>query len=226
MKMKTSATAILLGSLLLATLPAHADENDSRFAVSGGVGTMGGAIELKLLANDYLTVRGGGNIFTYDTDVDVDDINYNAELDFSGAGVFADLHPFKNSFVLSGGAFFGEKVIDIETSPDRNVEIGGAIFTPAEYGSLVGQTTFNDTSAYIGLGFDNTFLTEGAWGFSATAGAAMLGSGDVYLESQGGSLSNDPTFRQFLDQEALKIEDEIDGYEIWPVVQVGLSYKF
>ena len=58
------------------------------------------------------------------------------------------------------------------------------------------------------------------------AGAALFGSGDVTLESVGGTFSNDPVLQAQLAQEVQEIEDEIEDYELWPVVQVGLSYRF
>ena len=224
--MKTAAS--LLACLALTTLApatASADE-DGRLAVSGSIGSMGGAVELRGRLNDYVTVRGGANYFEYGTDVEVDDIDYDADLEFSGAGLFADLHPFANSFVVSGGAFFGGKEIGLETSPDESVEIGGIVFTPAEYGRLEGTTEFDDVVPYLGIGIDTSFTGSGNWGYSLMAGAAFLGSGKVTLDSVGGTLSDDPLLQQELSAEALKIQKEIEDYDVWPVVQVGLSYRF
>ncbi|MEL7113778.1 MAG: hypothetical protein AAGK93_12720, partial [Pseudomonadota bacterium] len=54
----------------------------------------------------------------------------------------------------------------------------------------------------------------------------VFGSGDVTLEAVGGTLSNDPILQAQLAQEIQDIENEIEDYELWPVVQVGLSYRF
>ena len=77
-----------------------------------------------------------------------------------------------------------------------------------------------------GFGFDTTFTGSGHWGFHILAGAAVFGSGDVTLDAVGGTLSNDPVLQAELAREIQEIEDEIEDYELWPVVQVGLSYRF
>lgn len=100
------------------------------------------------------------------------------------------------------------------------------IFTPDQYGRLEGDVSFDDVAPFIGLGFDTTFEGDGHWGFSILAGAAVFGSGDVTLEAIGGTLSNDPTLQAELLNEVEEIEQEIEDYELWPVVQVGLSYRF
>ena len=215
----SAAAAVLIGM----SLPTVADGN---FAVTGGVGTMGGAVEGQFEVNDFVQLRAGANYLAFDETIDSDDISYDGELDFSGFGAFVDVHPFGGSFFVTGGAYAGGKSIDLIASSDLSVEIGGAVFTPAEYGRLEGDVSFDDIAPFVGLGFDTTFEGSGNWGFNVLAGAAMFGSGDVSLEAVGGTLSNDPFLQTQLDQEIQSIEEEIEDYEFWPVVQVGLSYRF
>ncbi len=49
---------------------------------------------------------------------------------------------------------------------------------------------------------------------------------EVALTSTGGSLSNDPTFQARLRDESRNITDDAEGYGLFPIVQVGLNYKF
>ncbi|MEO1553847.1 MAG: hypothetical protein AAFR82_07905 [Pseudomonadota bacterium] len=199
---------------------------DGDFAVSGGIGTMGGAVEGQIQVNEYFQLRAGANYLAFDEDIDVDEITYEGELDFSGLGAFIDVHPFKNSFFVTGGAYAGGKSIDLTASSTVPVEIGGVVFTPAEYGRLEGDVSFDDVAPFVGLGFDTTFEGSGNWGFHILAGAAVFGSGDVSLEAVGGTLSNDPFLQAELQNEIADIEEEIEDYELWPVVQLGLSYRF
>lgn len=196
------------------------------FAVTGGVGTMGGSVEGQFQVNEYFQLRAGANYLTFDADIDVDDITYEGEPDFSGFGAFVDVHPFGNSFFLTGGAYAGGKEIDLLASSTVAVDIGGVTFTPAEYGRLEGDVAFDDVAPFLGLGFDTTFTGSGHWGFNIMAGAAVFGSGDVTLDAVGGTLSNDPILQAELAREIQDIENEIEDYELWPVVQLGLSYRF
>nr|WP_070960616.1 hypothetical protein [Hyphomonas sp. Mor2] len=199
---------------------------DGDFAITGGLGTMGGVIEGQVQLNDFVQLRAGANYLAFDESIDVDDISYDGDLDFSGFGAFVDLHPLGNSFFVTGGAYAGGKSIDLTATSTVAVDIGGVVFTPAEYGRLEGDVSFDDVAPFLGLGFDSTFEGRGNWGFHVLAGAALFGSGDVTLQAVGGTLSNDPILQAQLDQEIQDIEDEIEDYELWPVVQVGLSYRF
>lgn len=220
LSMKLAALALMSAGL---NGPAMADGD---FAITGGIGTMGGTVEGQFQVNDYFQLRAGANYLAFDEDIDVDDITYDGELDFSGFGAFIDVHPFGNSFFVTGGAYAGGKEIDLVASSTVAVEIGGVVFTPAEYGRLEGDVSFDDVAPFVGLGFDTTFEGNGNWGFNVLAGAALFGSGDVTLDAVGGTLSNDPVLQAQLAQEIQDIENEIEDYELWPVVQVGLSYRF
>ncbi|MEL7545547.1 MAG: hypothetical protein AAGJ84_02775 [Pseudomonadota bacterium] len=199
---------------------------EGNFALSGGVGTAGGTVEGQIRLNDRLQLRAGANYLAFDEDIDVDDITYDGELDISGLGAFVDVHPFGGSFFVSGGAMSGDKSIGLTASSTVPIEIGGVIFTPEEYGRLEGDVAFEDIAPFAGLGFDTTFQGRGHWGFSVMAGAALFGSGDVTLDAVGGTLSDDPLLQAALENEILEIEEEIEDYELYPVLQLGLSYRF
>ena len=57
-------------------------------------------------------------------------------------------------------------------------------------------------------------------------GILFQGSPDLDLSSQGGVLTNDPTFQAELQKEQDTLEDDISGFTIWPVIAVGFSWKF
>lgn len=219
----TLKCAIGAATLLALSGTAVADGN---FAVTGGIGTAGGTLEGQVRLSDNFQLRGGVNYLKFDNEVDVDDINYDGDLDFSGLGAFVDVHPFGGSFFVSGGAYVGDKTFDFSATSTTAVDIGGVVFTPAEYGRLEGNTSWDDVAPFLGVGFDNTFTGSGNWGFSIVGGAALFGSGDVSLQSVGGTLSNDPLLTAELDAEIAEIEQEIEDYELYPIVQLGLSYRF
>lgn len=89
-----------------------------------------------------------------------------------------------------------------------------------------GQIKLKDVAPFAGLGFDNTFTRSSRWGFRALAGVAWSDEPEVGLESTGGSLSNDPTFRARLAEERASIQSDVEDYGFYPVLQLGLNYKF
>ncbi len=219
MKIIIAIAAIAAGSGLTAGAAS------AQISVSGSVGTTGGTVEAKIKVAPIVAIRGGYNYFQYEADDTYDDIAYQGDLDLSTAGAFVDVHPFGNAFMLTGGAYFGEKTLDLFATPTANVEIGNQTYTPAQVGTLNLAGDLEDTAPFVGLGWDTSFDTKGL-GFRFIAGAMFTGTPAIDLTASGGTLSNDPGFQTQLANEVQNLQDDIDDYEIYPVVQVGLSLTF
>jgi hypothetical protein len=54
----------------------------------------------------------------------------------------------------------------------------------------------------------------------------FTGSPQVNLTAKGGTLTNDAAFQAQLAQEERNLQDEINDYEVYPVVQAGLTLSF
>ncbi len=217
---RTIAIAVLAAGSGLA-----AGAADAQLSVSGSIGTTGGTVEAKVKVAPIVAIRGGYNYFQYEADDTYDDIAYQGDLDLSTAGAFVDVHPFGNAFMLTGGAYFGEKTLDLFATPTANVQIGNQTYTPSQAGTLNMKGDLEDTAPFVGLGWDTSFDTKGL-GFRFIAGAMFTGTPDVSLTATGGTLSNDANFQTQLANEEQNLQGDIDDYEIYPVVQVGLSLAF
>lgn len=220
-----SRSIYLAAAALMLPAPALAQAGGD-FALGVGGGTSGASLEAQYRFNDVVYLRASANTLSFSADTDVDDISYEGDLDFSGAGAFVDLHPFSNSFFLSGGAYFGTKEVGLSATPTAPVTVGDTTFTPDQVGRLEGDASFEDTAPFIGLGYDNTFTGDGHWGFRFMAGAALFGSADVSLASVGGTLSGDPTLQEEIAKEEARIEDDVEDYQVYPIVSVGFNYRF
>ena len=110
-----------ISALLIAAAGLSTTAMAQDFALTGGVGTMGGTVEGQFQVNDWFQLRAGANYLTFDEDIDVDDITYEGDLDFSGLGAFVDVHPFGGSFFVTGGAHAGGKSIDLAASSTVSV---------------------------------------------------------------------------------------------------------
>ncbi len=120
----------------------------------------------------------------------------------------------------------GDRDIALASTPTAPVNIGGQTYSPAQIGTLGGSIKLQDVAPFIGIGWDDTFYRSGRWGIRAIAGVAWSDAPEVALTSTGGSLSNDPTFQARLRDESRTITDDVEGYGLFPIVQVGLNYKF
>ncbi len=217
--MKTSL--LVAGIAAMSALPAAA-----QFAIGAGGGTTGGTLEAQVRITDFIGLRANGNYLKFDLDETYDDIDYTADLDLNSIGAFVDLRPFSNSFLITGGAYLGDKKIDGNAMPNGPVEIGNQTFTPDQIGTLNLAATADDVAPFLGLGFDSTFQGEGHWGFKLIAGAMFSGTPEVSLTSTGGTLSDDPNFQAELENERQNLQDDVDDFEVYPVLQLGLTYRF
>ncbi len=199
---------------------------DNGLAVGGVVRTVGGSIEGQAQITPYIQLRGGYNYFSYTVDQSFDGIQYDGDLDMSTFGAFADVRPFANSFIISGGAYIGDKTLNLLANPTGDVEIGGQTFTPAQVGSLRADAQLEEVAPFVGLGFDTTFQGSSNWGFRGIVGAMFTGTPTIDLTSVGGVLSNDPAFLAEVAEEEANLRDDIQDYEVYPVVQLGVTFRF
>lgn len=199
----------------------------AQVAVSGSIGTTGGTIEAQTQITPIIQLRGGFNYLQYGVDDNYDDIEYDGDLDLTTWGAFVDLRPFANSFIVTGGAYFGDKALELTSTPTQPVQVGNQTFTPQQIGTLNANADLKDTAPFVGLGWDTTFQNSGGGlGFKFIVGAMFTGSPEVTMTSTGGTLSNDSNVRQQLAIEAQNLEDDLNDYEVYPVVQAGLTWAF
>ena len=227
---RTTLISALTASALL-MLSASAAEAQSRHPRSPitaalNAGTTGVGAEVQLAIGPVFVVRGGIDTLGYDFDESYGDVDYSGRFDFDTVSGFVDLHPFLNGFLISGGAYVGERNIRLDGRPNAPVEIGGATFTPAQIGTLTGRIKLSETAPFVGVGYDDSFYREGRWGFRGMVGVAWSQEPEVGLSSSGGTLSNDPAFRARLEQEAREIQEDAEDKAFFPVVQLGLTARF
>lgn len=197
----------------------------AQISVGGSIGTTGGSVEASAKILPIVAIRGGYNYFQYEADDTYDDVAYTGDLDLTTFGAFVDVHPFGNAFMITGGAFIGDKTLDLLATPTANVQIGNQTFTPTQVGTLSLNADMEKTAPFLGLGWDTSFDTKGL-GFKFIAGAMFAGSPQVDLRASGGTLSNDANFQNQLTIEEQNLQEDIDNYEFYPVVQIGLTLGF
>lgn len=224
----TRTTLIALSLLAFTAGAADAQSRHPRSPITAALnaGTTGVGAELQLAVGPVFVLRGGIDTLGYDFDESYSDVDYTGRFDFDTVSGFVDLHPFLNGFLISGGVYVGDRTINLDGTPNAPVDIGGATFTPAQVGMLSGRVKLSDTAPFVGMGYDDSFYREGRWGFRGMVGVAWSQEPQVGLDSEGGTLSNDPAFRARLEQEARDIQADAEDKAFFPVVQLGLTARF
>jgi hypothetical protein len=220
--LKVGLTATALAALVLTAGAASAQN----FSIGAQAGTTGLGVEARYKLSDRFVLRGALDTFKYDVDVEGDDIDYDGEIDFGTAGAFVDYHPGGGSFFLSAGAYLGKREISISGrgQPGTTVEVGDEVYDADDVGTITGTADFGDLAPFLGLGWNTSFTSDGAIGFKFLVGAAFGDDADVRLARSGGVAS--PEIDAELAREEQELQDEVDGVGIYPVVQIGVSYRF
>lgn len=216
--------------LVLVSAPAGA-----QVAITGKGGTLGVGAELTVRLAPQLNGRLGINGYNYSDRREASDIEYDAEANLRTATALLDWHPGGGGFRLSAGAVYNDTRIEGSSLPPASGSyiIGGVPVPVSLVGTLDAEADFDPVVPYVGLGWGNAVGQSGRVGFSLDIGAIFQGQADVTLIPvlpPDSPIHTTPGARELLDilleREAQDLEEEVADYDVYPVVSIGVSYRF
>lgn len=222
--MKTSTHAVLLciAASSCSILPAVAQESQWSFGITGG--TLGVGPQVVYRANPNFGVRANATFLSVTRDADVDDIEYNGDLDLRSFGAMLDWYPTGGGLRVSLGGRINETEVGLVAAPASSVTVGGTTYTPEQVGTLTGKVTVDDFAPALTLGYGGT-LGRG-FTFGAEIGVLWQGAAKIENLRANGLLAAFPPLQADLEREEQRIEDELDEYEVWPIAQLEFQYRF
>ena len=222
--MRRFSSSLLVAGLLMAGSASSAD-----FGIYGTAGTLslGGGIATDF--NAYVGARLGYTAYTYDIDDrEESDLVFNGDADLGGAQALLDWYPMGGSFRLTVGAV---DTLDVQVNA---TPVGGTFtFDDVEYraedvGDARGRADFGSLAPYVGLGYGRALSADGHLSFLFDLGIAFPGSPDVTLDVTCNA-PNAMLCAQLATDAAAEqgeLQDDADDYKYWPVLAIGVSYKF
>ena len=212
---------VAVGLLIIPLYLNEAHAGSSRYALAAKAGTLGLGVEGTIKLSEKFNARVGVNAFSYDTDWDKDDINYDADIQLSTVAALIDWHPFGGSFRLTGGAMLNGNEVEADAKLNKSITIGDTIYTPGDVGNLKADIDFNSVAPYLGMGWGNAIGKNKRLTISFELGVLFQGSPEVDLSTDSALVSQSD-----LQKEEDNLQDEIDKYEYYPVAALSLSYHF
>lgn len=198
----------------------------AEFAAGVKAGTLGLGLELTTDLTETLNLRAGVNRFSYGYDSVESDIEYRLDLDLQSVSLLADWHLFRGAFRITGGVMRNDNELTGRSLPtDGSYEIDGQRYDAGQVGTLLMGADFDSSAPYLGIGWGNAVDTDGRWHFTSDLGVLMQGSPVVRLEADG-PLRDNEDFRQALRNEEASLQEDVEDYEYYPVLSVGISYRF
>lgn len=227
--MKKMVKGLGLSLVLCASLNAQIFDNHQ---VGLNVGTLGAGIEYSSSFNEMFALRTGLNGFNYSDTLTESGIKYDADLELKTASLILDYHPFSNGFRLSGGAMYNGNQVKVTGKPDGtagNIEINGNNYDSTKVGQVDGKVDFNTFAPYAGIGYSSSKTNTSGFSFNTEIGAMFQGSPKAKLTATRGTTITDNAWADLqgeLAKEEAQLNDELSDFNIYPVVSIGLGYKF
>lgn len=234
----------MLGLLAALTLPAAAMADDTTTTADtstyhdedgdqgGGVGfglhasTLGYGAELNFTGSEYLVWRLDYNYYSdYSYTTTKEDIRYDAHLHLKNYGVAADWHPFGGVFLVSLGIFDNQNDIDAIGVPQQTYRLNGHLYRASDIGTVSGHIEFNSVAPYLGAGWNTLGSESRGVGVEFGLGVFYQGSPKVHLTANG-PISVIPAVQRDVLAEQSKLEHDWDSYKYYPVVNLGLVFRF
>lgn len=221
MKRKYIAFAL---PILLAATPASATGID--FGLNAG--TLGAGPQLGItIVPDTFRARLATGFLDYSDTVTADEIEYSGDLKLRNAALIGDYHPFGGVFRLSAGAVLNAN----EFSATGTVIDGttytadGVSYTASAGDSVNADVDFDAVAPYVGIGWGSAGRNSGL-SLSADIGVMFQGSPSASIDIETSNASVQAQADQYAARAESDLNDELDGFELYPVVQLGAIYRF
>lgn len=197
--------------------------------ITAKAGTLGLGADLTVGLGEKVNARAGINALSYEFDVGGGDDDsesseeIQSELDWQSIMAVLDWHPWGGGFRLSAGVVFNNNEVLLSADVNESIEIGDREYTVSD---LTGKVTFDDVVGYVGIGCGNAVSENGHWHFAWDLGVMFQGVPEVTIEAT----ASDPALQNMLnadiEQETGDWEDDLEAFDMFPVLSFGVSYKF
>jgi hypothetical protein len=221
-------TAWLLGCAPLYAQLSEPSAHHSDVSVAFRVGSTGFGAEVAKLLTGHVAARVGGSFYSLSTTKRQSGISYDASLKLHTFSALIDVYPGRR------GSFHG--AVGIVTNPltisgtgqasSGRFTINGTSYRADTVGTLTVGGKFPGASPYLGLGFGTPANTSRALKVLFDLGA-VLGKPTVSLSSSSASCGpGTPCGTDLQAQQAMTQHDVRKYLRVYPVVSLGLGYRF
>lgn len=162
-----------------------------------------------------LSARVGYSALRWSYDTDTSDFSYDGKLKLANLNGMLDFHPLGPVFRLTGGVILNDNKYDVTGRPTAG---GGSVSGTVEAG--------RSAAPYLGIG----------WGTVAGAGINLYADlGIMFMGSPKARLSADcaglsaaacASLQGRVAAEQARLEDELERFKYYPVLNVGLTIGF
>lgn len=204
-------------------------------SVAVRVSTLGIGVEGSVLAAPNVALRLGYSGYSYSHTQTSQDVMYDGKLKLSSVSALADVYPSKSgTFHVTGGLVFNSNTITAHGKPNttngaQTYTLNGMTFSASDVGTLDGRASFSKTAPYLGIGFGKPAGASPVQ-FLFDIGVVFQGKPRLSLARNGGISITNPTLSDqinaAINAQRDKSQSDLNKFQYYPVVSVGLAYHF
>jgi hypothetical protein len=221
------------------------DSKAGNFGITAKVSTLGLGLDLTYGIMDKLNARFNINGGSLSADGEQDGINYKGNLNLQSIGGLLDFHPTGGGFRLSAGIFNNSNEVDLDSSSVNEDAKIGDISYDISAAKVNTNVSFKSSAPYLGIGWGNAVDKKSKFSINTDLGVLFQGTpiikmkatGNVIPKSgantgpsvdlEGSSLAAQEFQRELLkEQEKLNNDSNLEKLKLFPVISLGLNYRF
>lgn len=206
---------------------AQSNRQSSDLALGVRVGSLGVGGEVSKLLVNHVGVRVGVNFASVKINgKKQDNITYDGKVKWQAVTALLDFYPSpRGAFHLTGGLITNPVKITMTGVPTGSgtFEINNNTYTAAQVGTLTGTGEFSSAMPYVGLGVGTAASKHGGLGFIFDLGAG-IGKPKISLTATGAA--SNAQLRNDLDAQITSTQKDLDKVPVYPVLSLGLIYRF
>lgn len=218
---------LLVGFLTALPASSQAQAQDANgTGASLRVSTLGLGAELSHGFGAHIAGRLGFNAYSFHRDGTYKEVAYDGHLKLSTVTALADLYPSASStFHLTAGLAINNNRLDGTGKPSGNgtYTINGTTYTAAQVGTLSADARFRRLSPYFGFGFGRPAGGRSPLQILFDVGVLLQDKPSLSLSATGAIAS--PALAGDVAAQRARTQSDLNKFNVYPVVSVGLSYR-
>lgn len=131
---------------------------------------------------------------------------------------------------MSAGILLNGNRLEVDAEPTAGTfEFNDVTYTVAQVGAAEGEADFNSVAPYVGIGFAKSPDADGGLSISGDIGVMFQGSPSFDLNvtcTTAVAIVTCARLQSDADAERAAFEDDADEYKYFPVVSLGIGYRW
>lgn len=203
-------------------------------------GTIGFGFELSVPISKTINARVSLTSIDIDDEretIQVGDDDQSADvdallgLDFGATALLIDWYVFDGSFHLTAGMMKNDTKLSFSGVLTGDITVDGEPLSSDDIdGDITGDISLGESfQPYLGIGWGRRAGDEGGLSFTAEIGVALLDPSanlNAVVDTTGPNELDQAELDSRIDGVESDTEAELDQFEAWPVLTLGLNYNF